>query len=76
MGVSHPPKDETRIMISQLPVPSEFGILEGMVPESEGVKEKDPNGLVNLLPGSITLANHVASSLKMRPADDPCQKMP
>ena len=45
MGVSHPPGDETRIIVSKSPDPSEIGIPEGMILESEGVKEKDPKNL-------------------------------
>ena len=54
--------------MSQPPVPSELRIPEGIVPESEGSKKKIPKGLVNLLPGSTTLVNRVASSLKTGPA--------
>ena len=41
-GTSHPAGDKTRVIISKTSVATEFSIPEGMVPESKGIKEKDP----------------------------------
>ena len=41
-GTSHPAGDKTHVIVSKTPVATGFGIPEGMVPESEGIKEKDP----------------------------------
>ena len=41
-GTSCPAGDKTHMIISKTPVATEFSMPEGMVPESEGIKEKDP----------------------------------
>ena len=41
-STSHPAGDRTHVTISKTPAATEFSIPDGMVPELEGIKEKNP----------------------------------